>query len=236
MYDEDALQDWELLSRKSVPDSDGFLTEYSLYRSSDGSTFICMFGDSDIYEPDLNYADYETDDEDVAWEWFNNYEGFTEDDIVDEDEIYSASDTFTIDFDKLTSKNWAGMVAQLEDHGLIADAAYRRRPDRFILAYHDKEVYQIEVTQYFRGDFEVLAYNIHRIEDQDVEDYSALSHTSEDDVTSELRSLYQSIQAMMDTIGDLEDAYAGQDIIDTLDPVYKKLESAWNMLGKHLPV
>lgn len=75
---------WKEVESKQVLDSDGFLTDYTLY--TDGETYICMFGDKDIYEPDAEYADYETDDEKNAWDWFNTYEGFADDFEADEDE------------------------------------------------------------------------------------------------------------------------------------------------------
>lgn len=77
--DEDS--NWRELQSKSVLDSDGFYTDYTLY--TNGSTFICMFGDKDIYEPDEAYADYETENEEEAYSWFDNYEGFAdEDDLI----------------------------------------------------------------------------------------------------------------------------------------------------------
>lgn len=75
--------DWELVSRKSVMDSDGFMTEYSWY--TDGSKHIFMFGDSDIYEPDPDYADWEAETEEEAKNWFDNYHGFEDDDFEDDD-------------------------------------------------------------------------------------------------------------------------------------------------------
>lgn len=45
-----------------------------------------MFGDKDVYEPDEAYADFETEDIDEAYEWFDSYTGFD-----DDDDIYSAS-------------------------------------------------------------------------------------------------------------------------------------------------
>lgn len=81
--------DWTELKSKSVLDSDGFYTDYTLY--TNGSTFICMFGDKDIYEPDQAYADYETENEEDAYDWFDNYEGFAdEDDAEPEFDIYSS--------------------------------------------------------------------------------------------------------------------------------------------------
>lgn len=80
--------DWTELASKSVLDSDGFYTDYTLY--TDGSIYICMFGDKEIYEPDENYADYETEIEQEAWDWFNSYTGFADDE--DEYDVYSSED------------------------------------------------------------------------------------------------------------------------------------------------
>lgn len=87
--DEEPESEWEEIRTKSVLDSDGFYTDYTMYQNIHDGSFIFMFGDKDVYEPDRDYADYETDSEEVADEWFDSYEGF-----VDEDEdVYSASDT-----------------------------------------------------------------------------------------------------------------------------------------------
>ena len=80
----DSIEDnsWKELASKSVEDLDGFITDYTLY--TNGSTFICMFGDKDMYEPDEAYADYETENEQDAWDWFNSYNGFADDDDFDD--------------------------------------------------------------------------------------------------------------------------------------------------------
>ena len=77
---------WRELASKSVEDSDGFYTDYTLY--TDGQTYICMFGDKNLYEPDASYADYETESEQDAWDWFNSYTGFAD----EEDEEYEYYD------------------------------------------------------------------------------------------------------------------------------------------------
>ena len=69
--------DWREVATKQVLDSDGFLTDYTMY--TDGKTYIFMFGDKDLYEPDIDYADWEAETEERAWEWFNTYEGFSDD-------------------------------------------------------------------------------------------------------------------------------------------------------------
>lgn len=69
--------EWIKLNRKHVLDSDGFYTDYTLY--TNGHEYICMFGDEDIYGPDPDYADFSTDSEEEALEWFDSYEGMDED-------------------------------------------------------------------------------------------------------------------------------------------------------------
>ena len=84
--EDDQYSAWRELASKSVEDSDGFYTDYTLY--TDGQTYICMFGDKNLYEPDASYADYETESEQDAWDWFNSYTGFAD----EEDEEYEYYD------------------------------------------------------------------------------------------------------------------------------------------------
>lgn len=70
---------WQQLKTKEVTDSDGFITEYSLWHNNDDDTYVCIFGDSEMYTPDDSYPDAEFDTEQEAYEWFNSYEGFRED-------------------------------------------------------------------------------------------------------------------------------------------------------------
>lgn len=82
---DDDEPDWELVDVKDVLDSDGFITDYALYKNADGTKFITMFGDTDIYEPDEGYADMEFDSVVEAKEWFENYKGLMDDEDEDED-------------------------------------------------------------------------------------------------------------------------------------------------------
>ena len=83
-WDEDDSE-WIKLNRKPVLDSDGFYTDYTLY--TNGHEYICMFGDEDLYGPDPDYADFSTDSEEEAMEWFDSYEGFEDE---EDDDIYDA--------------------------------------------------------------------------------------------------------------------------------------------------
>lgn len=72
---------WIKLAQKQVPDSDGFYTDYTMYISDDGTSYIFMFG------PDPQYADYECSDWDEASEWWNDYNGFEDENLKD---VYSS--------------------------------------------------------------------------------------------------------------------------------------------------
>jgi hypothetical protein len=71
-------EDWEEVATKLVPDSDGFLTEYTWYHLADDMVHIFMFGDKEMYPPDQDYADYECETWNQAKEWFEHYKGFEE--------------------------------------------------------------------------------------------------------------------------------------------------------------
>lgn len=86
--------EWKFVKSKEVTDSDGFKTEYSWY--TNGTKHIFMFGDSDLYEPDEAYADWECETHASAQEWFDNYNGFDEDDEEDDiDDLYECSSSKT---------------------------------------------------------------------------------------------------------------------------------------------
>ena len=86
--DNDASQ-WKLVKTKTILDSDGFTTEYAWY--TNGDEHIFMFGDSDVVEPDKDYADWVAETEQEATNWFDNYNGFEDEDNIwenfEEDEI-----------------------------------------------------------------------------------------------------------------------------------------------------
>lgn len=81
-----SYEGWEMLACKSVPDADGFYTDYALYVNENTGLYVCVFGDTDYYGPEEGYFDFETESEDEAWEWFDSYTGFD-----DDDDIYSSS-------------------------------------------------------------------------------------------------------------------------------------------------
>ena len=85
---DDDVQDWELVTWKSVEDFDGFTTDYSLWYNSAEDYYVCIFGDRDLYTPETADFDAEFENEREAYEWFDSY---GEDDIVEESTRIRAS-------------------------------------------------------------------------------------------------------------------------------------------------
>lgn len=67
--------EWEFIKGKMIKDSDGFLTSYDWYRNTDSGLNIFMFGEEGA---DPDYADWETESDSEAEDWFNSYTGFDE--------------------------------------------------------------------------------------------------------------------------------------------------------------
>lgn len=79
MFDDDGR--YEYVKSKSVEDSDGFLTDYTMYYDVVEDKYVFVFGDNDLYNPNDGYDefDWECDTEQEADEWYYNYEGFSDD-------------------------------------------------------------------------------------------------------------------------------------------------------------
>lgn len=80
--------EWEFIKGKMIKDSDGFLTSYDWYRNTDSGLNIFMFGED---EADPDYADWETDSYSEAEDWFNSYNGFDDEEELDESVKSSAT-------------------------------------------------------------------------------------------------------------------------------------------------
>ena len=81
LQDEDEEEEeWEYYGKKSVKDSDGFWTDYTMWHNLKDDTWACYFGDSDIYTPENSSPDAEFDTKEECQEWFDDYRGFEEDD------------------------------------------------------------------------------------------------------------------------------------------------------------
>lgn len=82
--DEDDSNFVEIAS-KSVPDSDGFLTDITMYRDIETGDYVFVLGDKDLYSPEDGNFEWTSDTENRAWDWFNSYTGFDDEEELAED-------------------------------------------------------------------------------------------------------------------------------------------------------
>lgn len=138
-YLKESYNEWEKLESKSVEDWDGFLTDYTLY--TNGDTFVCIFGDSDIYNPDNSDFDFETEDENEAYEWFDSYS--TDDELEESVKINEKMDTLdTYEY------VYADVKSMIEDviHPIIDNIAMdvAKRYDGYDASWSDLSHYECE--------------------------------------------------------------------------------------------
>lgn len=157
--DYEESSDWELIKSKSVHDSDGFLTEYCLYYNPVEDLYVTVFGDSDLYRPEDGDFDAEFDSEEQAIEWFDNYNGF-DDDIVDDEEV-NPEERYSVEgyFDR----RFYGLAADLDtdDWSKATDAAHEYLSNGYYTLIFDKktgEEIRLTPDEYFEdfnGEFPV---------------------------------------------------------------------------------
>ena len=80
-YDSDYTYEdrYERIKSKSVPDFNGFYTDYTMYYDNEEDKFVFIFGDNDIYDPYNSEPDWECETEEEAEDWYNDYNGFEDD-------------------------------------------------------------------------------------------------------------------------------------------------------------
>lgn len=86
---------------KHVTDSDGFLTDYTWWYDDATGQHIFIFGDSELYTPGDTDPDWETDSEETAQEWWDNYVGPYDDEDYDIEENLNP-----INEDSIDDKPW----------------------------------------------------------------------------------------------------------------------------------
>lgn len=72
---------YEEIKSKTVQDSDGFWTDYTMYFDHNENKYVFVFGDKEMYSPEDGEFDWEEENPQAAEEWFDSYEGVVEDDL-----------------------------------------------------------------------------------------------------------------------------------------------------------
>lgn len=142
--DFDNDDDWELVERKSVKDSDDFWTDYTLWHNKVTDEWACIFGDSDLYYPGSADFDAEFDSEE-AREWFDCYNGFEEDDI------FTATDDVVVGLEGMMHNE---LIQFLYDAFLAADPSHEEL-DIYVYEEELKSEYESELANgWFEGSFD----------------------------------------------------------------------------------
>lgn len=116
---DDSISDWEELKRKSVMDSDGFWTDYTLYVNGDQDHYICIFGDKDYYTPENADPDFECETYEEAIEWFEDYNGF--EDESDDSWMEEIESSIDLSFDELETKLHSDHRVQMQSGSFPVD-------------------------------------------------------------------------------------------------------------------
>lgn len=88
--------EWKRLLTKSVNDSDGFLTDYSMWYNDGEKRWVFIFGDSDLYDPTNTDPDWETENPEEARQWFLDYKGFEDDEDLTENKTMNEAREYYI--------------------------------------------------------------------------------------------------------------------------------------------
>ena len=120
------MNEWEEITSKSVQDSDGFLTDYTMYQNLEDGTYIFIFGDKDLYTPENSDPDWECESEEEAYEWFNDYVGFAEDEYEAEARYEEESARGAYEIVGYYDSRYAGVAHDISsnDWSVIEEAAH----------------------------------------------------------------------------------------------------------------
>ena len=100
---------------KHVTDSDGFLTDYTWWYDAATDQHIFIFGDSEIYTPEDSSPDWETDSEDTAKQWWDNYVGPYEDEDDLDEGLFNKIDAIE---SKVLSRNGVDALDEMSEEQL----------------------------------------------------------------------------------------------------------------------
>ena len=224
---------WKELASKSVEDSDGFNTDYTLY--TNGETYICMFGDKDLYEPDASYADYETENEQDAWDWFNSYTGFA-DEEDGEAEYYDTLESTEVINESFLTKNVAKSKFKSINEGIDGTLNKLGGPETFrselmatIEAYPGIEDDIEELADMMYGSYkgvisiEELESAIEYMIDDALESTETVNSDYSPDLLNDLVNYYSSFDTMSseeiwdEIVARYNNEYLANDVLESLD-------------------
>ena len=192
---EDMTDRYEKIDTKTVYDSDGFTTDYTLYYDHYENNYFTIFGDNDFYGPEDSYHDMDFEDNyEEAMEWFDNYEGIYE---GDNDWFFADSE---IDYDESLNEDKDNTTDNGGEYGWQPDGSYAPKYDKDKNVFYlpkemiDDWVYeQVKEGNSYTNSLYDLATRIVKLHQDydwfDYEDSLEIGETEEDAVDKQLAYL-----------------------------------------------
>lgn len=204
--------EWDEIATKSVKDADGFWTDYTMWYNPFTDLYVFIFGDKDIYYPENTSSyDWETDNYEEAKEWWDNYNGFEDDDIEGCNSIESAVDP-ALKRELIDKDPWELLeLKQVEvDSGNPTDFALWKNSEdnRYACTYGD--VYDADPDE--NADFESLNESKARayFNAYDSKEDPIMSSDKIPDYELDLNELYYKLIECQSLAGKLEDYFSDQ--------------------------
>lgn len=154
-YEEEEKVEYEYIRSKSVQDSDGFMTDYTMYRQKGTDKYVFVYGDNDVYSADDGNFDYECEGETHANEWFNSY---GEEEEQDEKEDKSLDSFFVRTYSSLyldTPSKFIGQHLTQDEAFSVFLKNIKKDPDTMLfmsfkgaelMTYNDKGLNEIDLN------------------------------------------------------------------------------------------
>ena len=194
-WNEDDVDDYDgggkyvYIRSKSVMDYDGFYTDYTMYYDVLEDKYVMVFGDRDYYSPDDGDIDAEFDDKEVAEEWFDNYNGFEDEDF---------DEGFKVDYVESADTKSDNPYADIDEDCAYDDIDYNEDGDNDI----DESFFHLN-----EGLFDLGGLNVHRqllteaVKDlADLDDaFASLTPNQQKEVVNALNQKYS--KDFMSTVG-----------------------------------
>lgn len=126
-------QRYEYVRSKSVPDYDGFLTDYTMYRDTESpeERYVFVLGDSDYYDPneDVMDFDWECESRSEANMWFDDYEGYLDESNTLTEISHSGEINYFLSYDERTGE-WKHRSHNGITHLVVNDLNYLEKEYR----------------------------------------------------------------------------------------------------------
>lgn len=235
---DDIVNDYTFKATKSIPDSDGFNTDYTWYECADG-THVFVFGDNDIYKPEDGYFDHVCDSETEAQEWFDSYKGFNYNDDDLDEAVNDTTDKWEIEYNngavqrcpmpnetKVVEGTWEDVLEELES--MYVDIPGEYDDDDNPMCSLEQFVNEYEDNADLSGSTVLLRVTKNGEVVFEISDYEDWKNSDEDDWDDDLDEAKKRSGSLLDKVNkalkedsELSTDHAVVSIVDEIKRIYE---------------